>query len=47
MSSRGGVMCRLFEFLIQAGAGSVSFVGSILAGVILLTGPISAYAVNK
>ena len=32
---------------LQAGSGSASFVGSILAGVILLTGPIAAFGVNR
>ena len=34
-------------YMIQAGSGSASFVGSILAGVILLTGPIAAFGVNR
>lgn len=42
-----GVLMEPLQKEFEAGAGSVSFVGSILAGVILLTGPISAYAVNK
>ena len=33
--------------VFQAGSGSASFVGSILAGVILLTGPIAAFGVNR
>ena len=33
--------------VLQAGSGSASFVGSILAGVILLTGPIAAFGVNR
>ena len=37
----------ILKFSFQAGSGSASFVGSILAGVILLTGPIAAFGVNR
>jgi len=42
-----GVLLEPIQREFQAGSGSASFVGSILAGVILLTGPLAAAAINR
>jgi len=42
-----GVLMHPIQEEFQAGSGTVAFVGSILAGVIMLTGPIAAFAVNR
>jgi len=42
-----GVLLEPIQREFQAGSGSASFVGSILAGVILLTGPLAALGVNR
>merc|ERR1719244_2268006 len=42
-----GVLLQPLKEEFQAGAGAVAFVGSILAGVIMLTGPVAAASVNK
>jgi len=42
-----GVLLEPIQREFKAGSGSASFVGSILAGVILLTGPIAAFGVNR
>jgi len=42
-----GVLMHPIQEEFQAGSGTVAFVGSILAGVIMLVGPIGAFAVNR
>eukprot|EP00092_Neocalanus_flemingeri_P021648 GFUD01023481.1.p1 GENE.GFUD01023481.1~~GFUD01023481.1.p1 ORF type:complete len:462 (+),score=95.14 GFUD01023481.1:81-1388(+) len=42
-----GVLLEPMKEEFKTGAGSVSFVGSILAGVIMLTAPIAAAAINR
>ena len=42
-----GVLLQPLKEEFQAGAGAVAFVGSILAGVIMLTGPVAAVSVNR
>ena len=42
-----GVLLQPLKEEFQAGAGAVAFVGSILAGVIMLTGPVAAASVNR
>lgn len=42
-----GVLLKPIQGEFQTGTGTASFVGSILAGIILLTGPLAAFAVNR
>ena len=42
-----GVLLEPLKSEFQSGTGSVALVGSILAGVIMLTGPVAAASVNR
>ena len=42
-----GVLLEPMRMEFKTGAGSVAFVGSILAGVIMLTAPIAAASINR
>ena len=42
-----GVLLEPLKQEFKTGAGSVAFVGSILAGVIMLTAPVAAVSINR
>ena len=42
-----GVLLQPLHEDLKIGVGSISLIGGVLAGVILATGPIAAFSVNK